>query len=70
MDEMSTTVWLVLALVYAVVLMVLYHKIFIVYYFRLFNGLMKEFITCFFIGLVLGFENIILSILSIVIYSF
>lgn len=54
MDEMSTTVWLVLALVYAVVLMVLYHKIFIVYYFRLFNGLMKEFITCFFIGLVLA----------------
>lgn len=40
----------VLTVIYAVVLLILYHSIFRVAYFNLFDGLLKEFITALFLG--------------------
>lgn len=44
----------VLAVVYAVILFILYHKIFHVIYFDFTNGFLGELITCFFGGILLA----------------
>ena len=50
---MASGVYLILWIFWFVALLVLYHKVFTVYYFSLSHGLMKELVTSAFLGLIM-----------------
>lgn len=50
---MASGIYLILWIFWFVALLVLYHKIFTVYYFSLSHGLMKELVTSAFLGLIM-----------------
>ena len=50
---MASNIFLVVWIIWVIALLVLYHKVFEVYYFSLSNGLMKELITAIFVGAIM-----------------
>ncbi len=50
---MGSGILFVIWMFYVIALLVLYHKVFEVYYFDLGHGILKEFVTACFIGLIL-----------------
>ena len=54
---MASGVYLILWIFWFVALLVLYHKVFTVYYFSLSHGLMKELVTSAFLGLIICYNN-------------
>ena len=49
--EMAGGILFGLWIFWTIALLILYHKVFTVYYFSLGNGLMKEIVTAFFLGI-------------------
>lgn len=54
MGSLLGTTTLVYWIFYTVLLLVVYHKVFAVYYFNIFNGLMKELLAAIFLGVILA----------------
>lgn len=54
MGSLLTTTTLVYSIFYTILLLVVYHKVFAVYYFNIFNGFMKELLAAIFLGVILA----------------